>query len=60
MPERIIAPVLAFHRELYARNHEDLAQHVEFARTLHASGREPRRSFARARAGRGDASRPSA
>jgi tetratricopeptide (TPR) repeat protein len=36
--QQIIDPVLKFHRGLYARNHDDLSQHVEIARALYASG----------------------
>ena len=32
----IIDPIVKFHRELAARNHGDLQQHVELARTLYA------------------------
>ena len=34
--ERMITPVVKFHRELAARNHGDEWQHVEFASALYA------------------------
>jgi hypothetical protein len=36
--QSIIDPVLKFHRGLYAKNSEDLTQHVQMARALYASG----------------------
>jgi len=35
--QQIIEPVVKFHRELYARGHDDLSQRIQLARALYAS-----------------------